>query len=115
MPPMFGRSQRPHAYDHQGPRQLVDPVALARTVRALVHLDQFHTSDVAFHHLTKVTHRTTYEQPEFRDQVEDFLTLEATNLGLRGPLPGEPTRGKRWAWLPDADRTRSAPGHHRPA
>jgi len=93
---------------------LVDAAALARTVRALVHLDQFHTSDVAFHHLTKVAHREVYDQPEFRDQVEDFLTLEATTLGLRGPLLGEPSRGKRWAWLLDADRTPEPPEAHRP-
>ena len=110
---MLGRTQKPAVHDHFAPRPL-DGAALARTVRALVYLDQFHTSDVAFHHLTRVTHREVHDPPDFRDRVEEFLTLEASHLGLRGPLPGEPTRGKRWAWKPDADRTPSRPGFRRP-
>jgi hypothetical protein len=92
---MFGR--------HDDPREIpdfrsLDRVALARALTLLAHLDQFHTLDVVTHHVVSAAHRERVRDPEFFVLVEKWLTENAVLHGLRGPLPGHPARGERWAW-----------------
>ncbi len=60
--------------------------------------DQFHTLDVTTHMFTLEAHRERARGEEFLDLVAKWMTQEATRLGLRGPLPGHPSRGDRWSW-----------------
>ncbi|MFO0745772.1 MAG: hypothetical protein U1F43_08870 [Myxococcota bacterium] len=76
----------------------LDKVALERAVMALKYLDQFHTLDVTTHMYSLEAHREQGRSEEFIALVTRWLTDEATRLGLRGPLPGHPSRGDRWAW-----------------
>ncbi len=93
----------------------LDRFALARAVQALRYLDQFHTLDVVKHPVTTSTHREEYDNDDFADLVEFWLTREALFLGLRGPLPGHVNRGKRWTWLtPAADPTGGVGGEKGP-
>lgn len=76
----------------------LDTHALARAVQSLRYLDQFHTLDVVKHPVTQMAHQDALDDDEFPDLVEFWLAREAVFLGLRGPLPGHASRGKRWAW-----------------
>ena len=104
---MFGR--------HDDPRKIpdfreLDRSALERALRGLRHLDQFHTIDVATHFMVAEAHRERARTPEFLDLVEGWLGENALMQGLRGPLPGHPARGQRWAWhVRDADPSSSPP------
>jgi len=92
---MFGPDDDPRALPDF---RSLDKVALERTLASLKHLDQFHTIDVTRHMYTLEAHRETARGPEFMELVGQWLAREATRLGLRGPLPGHPSRGERWAW-----------------
>ena len=76
----------------------LDKPALERAVGALKHLDQFHTLDVTTHMYTLEAHRERARGDAFLELVSLWLAKEATRLELRGPLPGHPSRGERWAW-----------------
>ncbi|MCC6622046.1 MAG: hypothetical protein IT385_12360 [Deltaproteobacteria bacterium] len=76
----------------------LDRLAIERALAALRHLDQFHTIDVTRHMHVLEAHRERAGSPDFMDLVSRWLAREATRLGLRGPLPGHPSRGERWAW-----------------
>lgn len=85
------------------PRELpdfrnIDTAALERAVSALKYLDQFHTLDVATHTIVLEVHRERAREAGFASLVGRWLDANATRLGLRGPLPGHPSRGDRWAW-----------------
>lgn len=105
------------ARDPRNPSALkrLDTFALARAVQSLRYLDQFHTLDVVKHPMTSSAHVQEYDRDDFPELVEFWLTREAIFLGLRGPLPGHHTRGKRWAWLTaEADPTEGKGGKQGP-
>jgi len=95
---MFGRPEDSPSPPDPGAPPPLDRFALARAVQALRYLDQFHTRDVARHPLTLNAHRDLVDAEDFVVRVEAWLTRQALFLGLRGPLPGHPARGARWAW-----------------
>jgi len=76
----------------------LDRAALERAVNKLEHLANFHTIDVAQHSDVLAAHRERARSDEFMQIVARWLAAEAPRLGLRGPLPGHPSRGDRWAW-----------------
>lgn len=80
----------------------LDKHALARAVQSLRYLDQFHTLDVVKHPVVTTAHLELSEDDAFPSVIEAWLEQEALMLGLRGPLPGHSSRGKRWAWLAPA-------------
>lgn len=77
----------------------LDVTALERSVKALSYLDQFHTLDVTTHMFSLEAHRERGRNEDFVALVGRWLSENSTRLGLRGPLPGHPSRGERWAWF----------------
>ena len=116
MAPMYGRPEDKPSFlpDPDAPKSL-DRFALARAIQSLRHLDHFHTVDVLRSPGVAFAHRDVIESPDFGERVEAWMRREALFLGLRGPLPGHPQRGARWAWqTAEADLTDGQGGDRGP-
>ncbi len=109
---MYGRPEDKQPSPYPDAPKPLDGMALTQAVQALRYLVHFHTVDVIRNPRVNFAHRDAIESPDFRERVEGWMRREALFLGLRGPLPGHPTRGARWAWqVPEVDL---ADGHGQP-
>ena len=101
---------RPRMTDELGEPDLkrLDRPSIEAALRTLRDRTFFHTYDLATHSILRTKHRMTAFDPGFRELVEAWLIRNAFSVGLRGPLPGHPAWGSRWAFYEgDADLTPS--------
>lgn len=92
-----------HPFDRPDFSALSRP-AIEEAVEAQRHLAQFHTRDIVEHRAVATAHRHDIGDADFGQLVHTYLERNALTLGLRGPLPGHPERGERWAWHVDGAR-----------
>ncbi|PIE16087.1 MAG: hypothetical protein CSA66_07760 [Proteobacteria bacterium] len=77
----------------------LDRDALEQALAALRERPSFHTHDLATHSILRATHRMAAFDPGFRELVEAWLARNGVGVGVRGPLPGHPAWGSRWAFF----------------
>lgn len=94
---------RPFDDPREDPRiDQLHKIALEDALEALRHTQFFHTHDVANASAVRYSHRADAFHPDFLERVEKWLIEHAFRLGLRGPLPGHPVLGARWAFYEPA-------------
>jgi len=86
-----------HPLDEPDFKEL-QPAAIEEAVDELRHATFFHTLDVVRHTRVQEAHRWHGYSMDFTELVEAWLRRKAFSLGVRGPLPGHPELGARWAF-----------------
>ncbi len=84
--------------DDERQRAKLNRAVIRRAVEDRRQAGTFHTRDIVSDRRVIEGHPRLAGQPRFQDWVDSFLRLEAPFWDLRGPLPGHPAWGNRWAF-----------------
>ena len=91
--------------DDERQRARLNRRVIQEAVERRRQLGSFHTGDIVSDRRVLEGHPHLAGQQRFRQWVDSFLRLEAPFWGLRGPLPGHPAWGNRWAFRAERERT----------